>query len=154
MFLQECTYRFDCNMRRTLDWKTIHATGNGGKSDASDLMLLCQIQTVTITRRKQMILTAVTAMPHRPNGMNHPFYGKAVSFRDFRLSRGTAAQACPLPISRATASRPVAICKARSRRKGCSLARERNAVRWPPGGSPEGNPCTRAIPALRRLPME
>jgi len=26
--------------------------------------------------------------------------------------------------------------------------------RWPPGDSPEGNPCTRVIPALRRLPME
>src|SRR6266851_3365547 len=80
-----------CDFGGLIDRKPIGAATDRGKSNRTNSVRSRQIETVPITRRQQVRLSAAAALPHRTHSVNHIFCGKAIAASEPSLTGRAAA---------------------------------------------------------------
>jgi hypothetical protein len=83
----------DRDGRRPFGRKSVDAGGDRRKSDRCEGVALAQLDGAAIAGGQCIVLTVATAMPYRPDGMNDMPGRKPVTFGDFGIAGGAAAEA-------------------------------------------------------------
>lgn len=61
----------DGDPRRAIGWETVNAGGNGRKGNRGKTMGLAQFDRAGVAGCQRLIFVLASAVPHRPDGMNH-----------------------------------------------------------------------------------
>ena len=78
--------RGDRNFRGPFCWKSEDAGRNRGKRHRFEMVVLAELDRTAIARGELPILPTTTAIPDRPNGMNHMPRRKEISFGDLGVA--------------------------------------------------------------------
>ena len=93
---QRFSRRADRDLRGAVGRKTIDAGGNRGKGQRTEPIFLSELDRAAIARRQQGVLALSTAVPDRPDGMDHMPRRQPITPGDLGVTGGAAMERAAL----------------------------------------------------------
>ena len=83
---QRVDHRIHSNPGGAIGREAVDAGGDGGKGKRCEAVCLAQLHGPAITRRERLVFACATALPDRPDGMNHVPRRQSVALGDLGVA--------------------------------------------------------------------